>query len=152
MNRKDRTPSRKRWMRTFLAMNSSDRNLCLEAACLLVFARIVLLIFPFKWLPGLVRFRQEKITPCQEQLPRAQRASWAVRTVAPRIPLRLLCLPQAIALKWMLNLRSIRSVMRFGVKKGSQEGFKAHAWVLVDDTPVIGRVRLRDYSTIASFD
>lgn len=63
--------------------------------------------------------------------------TWAVRTAAHILPFRLLCLPQALAVKYLL--RHVPDLpLHIGVQHGPDKHFQAHAWVEKDGRPIIG--------------
>ncbi len=64
-------------------------------------------------------------------------AAWAVRAVAYRLPFGLTCLPQALALKYLLR-RDPNMPLHIGVQTAIPQGFQAHAWIEKDGRVVIG--------------
>lgn len=60
----------------------------------------------------------------------------AVSRAAGLLPWRPTCLPQALAARLMLRRRGIDFESHLGVIKTSP--FKAHAWVTVRGTPIVG--------------
>jgi hypothetical protein len=65
-----------------------------------------------------------------------KRAVWSVISGSRFVP-RATCLTQALTLRWRLQQLGIGSQLRIGVMR--EEGiFKAHAWLEVDGTTVIG--------------
>jgi hypothetical protein len=57
----------------------------------------------------------------------------AVATAAAFLPFRLRCLEQAVAVHSLLRYYGHQSALRIGV---TPFGFRAHAWVEVDDIPL----------------
>jgi hypothetical protein len=68
--------------------------------------------------------------------PEARLVGRAVDLVAARLPWRPVCLPQAIATRWLLRRRGIVCVAHLGVT--ATEPFVAHAWITVRGTVVQG--------------
>ncbi|WP_373330709.1 lasso peptide biosynthesis B2 protein [Salmonirosea aquatica] len=64
-------------------------------------------------------------------------AAWAVQTAAFRLPFALTCLPQALALKYILRCDPDMP-LHIGVQTAAPQGFEAHAWVEKDGHIVIG--------------
>lgn len=62
---------------------------------------------------------------------------WAVESAARLLPLRLLCLPQSLATKFLLG-QSEGVVMHIGVNKEKLKGFEFHAWVEKRGKTIIG--------------
>ena len=71
-----------------------------------------------------------KSAPTRQPLPERYLADtvWAVRAAAYHLPLSLLCLPQALAVKYLLRGQPGLS-LHIGVQQSTSEGFAAHAWV-----------------------
>jgi hypothetical protein len=137
-----------RWRR-FVALPASDRRLLVEAALLLLRARVQLAILPFSKVvvthPGQTPYG----SLCGvEQIPRV---GWAVETAARFSPLTLTCLPQALAAWWMLQARGHPARLIYGVSNDGKTGFSAHAWVEVDGIPVVGGAAARGYTVLTSF-
>ncbi len=57
-----------------------------------------------------------------------QDTAWAVRTAAHVLPVSLTCLPQALAVKYLLRLDP-NLPLNIGVQQSATAGFEAHAWV-----------------------
>lgn len=63
-----------------------------------------------------------------KSLVEVQRVTWAVRSAASHLPITLLCLPQALAVKYLLrNTATIE--LHIGVATTPEKSFMAHAWV-----------------------
>ena len=74
--------------------------------------------------------------------------------VAARLPMKPQCLARALAAKLMLERRGIGSTLYLGVRLDSvaapaAEAMRAHAWLMADGTPVVGRGA--DNAVIGSF-
>ncbi len=63
--------------------------------------------------------------------------AWAVKHTSRIVPFAS-CLTQALALQFMLARRGHTSAIRVGVKNDQASSFRAHAWVIWDDTVLIG--------------
>ena len=66
----------------------------------------------------------------------AVRVGSAVRRASRMLPWHPTCLPQALAARIMLRRRGIDYESHLGVIKTAP--FKAHAWVTVRGTPIVG--------------
>jgi Transglutaminase-like superfamily len=78
----------------------------------------------------------------------ARRVGFAVERVAALLPWHPVCLPQAVATRWMLTRRGIPNEAHLGVVSTSP--FSAHAWVTVDGAVVQGG-RAAEPTPLASF-
>ena len=137
----------------FLRHDWPGRCLLLEALGWLGWAKLLLQLVPFRWIaPRLGTLKAEsppEISPAEREL--ALRISWAVQSVAAHVPLGFVCLPQAIAAKWMLRRRHLASTLYLGVARPEEMRLTAHAWLRVGDKILTGRAESFAHSTIATF-
>lgn len=137
----------------FLGHDWAARALLLEALAWLCWAKFLLLAVPFRWLaPRLGKpMTQSPPTLSADEIQSAQRVSWAVQAVARHLPLGFVCLPQAIAAKWMLRRRRLASTLYVGVARPDQMKFTAHAWLRAGDKILTGRAESTTHTVIATF-
>lgn len=64
---------------------------------------------------------------------------WAIESVGRYAPPFINCLPRALALQRMLKRRGVRGTIRFGVKRENDK-VKAHAWLVLDEIVLVGRI------------
>jgi len=137
----------------FLGRAPADRRFLLEALAWLCWAELLLLLVPFRWIaPRLGRVTAQSpltINDAERQL--ALRVSWAVQSIARHVPLRFVCLPQAIAAKWMLRRRGLPSTLYLGLRPGGALKLSAHAWLRVGDQILTGRAGSFNHEMIATF-
>lgn len=137
----------------FLRHDWAGRTLLLEALVWLSWAKLLLLIVPFRWIaPRLGKLQAETaatLTETEHQL--AQRVAWAVQSVACHVPLGFVCLPQAMAAKWMLRHRGLASTLYLGVARPDEAKLTAHAWLRAGDKILTGRAESRTHTRIAAF-
>ena len=133
----------------FCAKPRAERLLIAEAAFYLVMAQLQLLCIPFR-----------RIAPRLTRRPRDGREADAVTragirraimTVAHNVPWQALCLPQAMAAKYMLARRGFTSTLRFGVGRDAAGDFLAHAWLEAGNAVVIGAGGTDPITPIAQF-
>ncbi|GAB5560618.1 MAG: hypothetical protein SynsKO_22650 [Synoicihabitans sp.] len=131
----------------------SDWWLLIEAMEILIWSKIQLCITPFS------RLAVPLGTPQAETLQRVSEShreqvskiSWAVQAVARYLPLRLVCLPQAMAASVMLNRRAIDSTLYLGVKMDQANALTAHAWLRSGIKWVTGADARRGQTIVACF-
>jgi len=148
-------------------MNRRELYFFLEAILFIAAARFCVYFLPLKW----YIFRLGSDTP--EALPQDNVSSDIVLLIrksillaANNMPWNTVCLPQAIAAKWMCKRRNIHSVMYLGVAKkadtaspehalhamfNQQTSISAHAWLKVDDTIITGRVGHKKFTVLKKF-
>jgi hypothetical protein len=132
------------------AMSGAGRRLVAEAALLLGVSRVLLLMVPFRRIaPLLSRLPAGAPPPVDPLLARS--VARAVTIAARNVPFRAVCLPQAMAAKFMLARRGQRSTLHLGVGKDDAGDLTAHAWLQSDGAIVLGAARVGDVIPIARF-
>lgn len=133
----------------------TERILLLEAFVLLAVARLGVLILPFRWLAKSLGHHMketaESIQPADLQL--ARMIGWAVRSAANYTPWESVCLPQAVAAKWMIKRRGIPGTLYLGVMKDETKAEKlaAHAWVRCGQVILTGAKGHLQYTVVSTF-
>jgi hypothetical protein len=137
----------------FMRRRRADRLLLLEALFWLAWAKLLLLTLPFRWIaPRLGRQMSESPDSLAEaDRPLARQVGWAVQAVARYVPLGFVCLPQAMAAKWMLRRRSMPSTLYLGLRHEEKAGLTAHAWLRAGDNIITGGAARVEHRVIATF-
>jgi Transglutaminase-like superfamily len=131
-------------------MPFSELRLVAEAALGLAVARLALISIPFRCIvPWLTRQpRHQK--PGANALMNIQ-VRRAVIIAARYAPWRAVCLPQAMAAKWMLARRGYSSTLYLGVSK-NRAAFIAHAWLDTGGMTVVGGANKADFTPVGRFE
>ncbi|PKN04109.1 MAG: hypothetical protein CVU74_08570 [Deltaproteobacteria bacterium HGW-Deltaproteobacteria-9] len=135
--------------------NGTERMLLLEAFLLLGAARLGVLILPFRLLAKSLGHHMTEadasIQPADLQLARI--IGWAVRSAANYTPWGSVCLPQAVAAKWMIKRRGIPGTLYLGVMKDETkpEKLAAHAWLRCGQIILTGAKGHRQYTVVSTF-
>jgi len=148
-----------RKIRTLAGVGWQRQTLVVEASASMLAARLILLL-PFRRVaPRLGEFvaptdprvaeRAAATTPDQAAI--ARTIGWAVRSTAPYMPFRSVCLQQAMAAQAMLRRRGIASVMHFGASPNDQRTIAGHAWLAAAGVKVTGYPIPPDMGKIACF-
>ncbi len=144
--------------RRFFGLPRGHKLLVVEAVAALAVARMALLFVPFRVLAasfGSIALPEEASAPAARASVAARdeirAVGWAVTRAARYVPFRAVCLPQAIAAKFMLDRRSIASVMHFGVAKNEGGPLAAHAWLDADQIEVTGYPIGPEFVEVARF-
>lgn len=120
-------------------------GLLLQALAAVVVFRVALTLRPYRQLAHYIRVhpsgQPDRLNP--------RLAAWAVQKAAKVVPAAS-CLPQALALQYLLARNGIAAVIRIGVEKGRAGGFNAHAWVLHREEIILGGTseRLEQFSIL----
>jgi len=134
------------------------RALVAEAVLCLLLARLALIFVPF---PRLARRLGRFVPPDEARrlaaapaAPHAQWAAdigWAVTRAARYVPFKAVCLPQAMAARFMLARRGVASTMHFGAARGEDKPLDAHAWLDAAGVEVTGYPVAKQFAEIACF-
>jgi hypothetical protein len=137
----------------FLRHDGRRRWLLCEALACLCWAKLLLLLVPFRWVAPLLGKPQTESPPAITSGERdlVLRVAWAVQSAAKHVPLGFVCLPQAMAAKWMLRRRHLASTLYLGVARPDEVKFTAHAWLRAGDKILTGRAESRTHTAIATF-
>ncbi|QRR01734.1 lasso peptide biosynthesis B2 protein [Dyadobacter sandarakinus] len=132
MFRKSRT-----YFAKWAALSQLERKFFLRAAVVLVLVKCGLTVLPFSTFRNIFHYLSQG--PKLPDLPSADinAAVWAVDTAANLLPLKLLCLPRALALKYILR-HAQALTLEIGVEINPNKSFEAHAWVERNGTILIG--------------
>jgi hypothetical protein len=147
------------WLR-WGQIDGQRRILLVEATACLLIARIALILVPFPHLarrfgtfvpPSDARViaMQSRTTPGETGL--AEAIGWAVTRAARYVPFKAVCLPQAMAARFMLSCRGIKSVLHFGATRGTHKAADAHAWLNAVGVEVTGYPAADNFAEIACF-
>lgn len=141
---------------TLRSMSGHDRLLFLEAVFLLAVARFCVRFLKFRHYAGLLgpQCDGEMAKPVkadQETSEEIQAIGQEIKRAANNVPWQSVCLPQAIAGKWMLKRRGITSDLYLGLAKDESTNLKAHAWLVAGDVPVTGVASKESFTQVARF-
>jgi hypothetical protein len=134
-----------RLLRRFAQLDYRKRLLLAEAALGLLAARFALMFISF---PQLARRFGTLVSVTDSRLLGASAdpyqaliavdVGWAVTRAARYVPLKAVCLPQAMAAHRMLRRRGVASVMHFGAVRGEAKPLDTHAWLDAAGVKVTG--------------
>ncbi|GAA4644393.1 hypothetical protein GCM10023115_23530 [Pontixanthobacter gangjinensis] len=143
-----------RKIRTFSDLPASEKFAFLEASILLAIARIVVDFVPLsKWRKQVAI---KTYQPCEaEQLgkPQREQARMVLRTikrVGRNVPVKFVCLPQALTARWMLSRRNIPTELFLGTRREAEVNREFHAWLMAGDIMVTGNCDPEDYAILGS--
>lgn len=145
---------------TALGLGPRRQLLVAEAAASMLAARLSLALFPFRRVargigtfvpPTDPRVAAQAQDVDTERAEVARSIGWAVRTMAPWMPFRSVCLQQAIAAHAMLRRRGIPAVMHFGAGKSDAKPLDAHAWLDAAGVKVTGYPIARHITELGCF-
>src|SRR5262245_42951525 len=138
-----------RKLRTLNSMSWADRGLVAEAAVMLAAARATLAILPFRWFEPWLSLNRAGDAPSNPLLVRRVRS--AVNIAARNLPLKVVCLPQAMAAKVMLARRATRSSLWIGTTRADDGELILHAWLEAGGMIVTGEAGRAGVTPVTRF-
>jgi hypothetical protein len=123
-------------LRKFILLPKSDRLLFMEALSLVILARMMLTLLPFRLCIKTIRATQYPHDANAGELRQVRNAL----TRANRLTCwKNVCLVQSFAARWMLQRRHIGSVLSIGAMHDPQKKLIAHAWISAGNFEVVPR-------------
>lgn len=150
----------RRPLHRFVQVDGRRRRLVAEAVSCLLAARLALIFIPFPRLAARLgtfvpptdwRVSHSSAISTPQHVELAKEIGWAVTRAARYVPFSAVCLPQAMAARFMLKRRGVGSVMHFGAAKGETKPIDAHAWLDAAGVEVTGYPVALQFSEIACF-
>lgn len=145
----------------FARRSGAEKLLLVEALVRLVGLRAFLLVYGLKRQPRLYgkAYRPEvgddengRIVLDEAQQKIARQVGWAIWRAERLLPFDVVCLPQALVGRRLLQNRGIRSVMYFGVEQGKPlKEVGTHAWLVSGPVKVTGFPLALRYRKFASY-
>ena len=140
--------------RTFLALPAADRFATFEAMAMLALARLLVALVPLKYWRGhmgIVTGPQDlRPAPSPADIAAGRRIRKLLQRADRNLPAEFICLPTALAARWMLRRRGIASDLFIGTRKTPEGEHKFHAWLKLGDHWVTGEFKDGFYATFAS--
>lgn len=122
-------------IRKFFLLHRKEKLLFFEAFFWIIWARGVLLFFPFRRILPLMK--QKKHTVSASSGLEMIRAS--ILRAAAATPWNSTCLMQSMAARQMLKRRRIHSRMSIGMTRDEHGKLLMHAWVECGDTTIVAK-------------
>lgn len=114
-----------------------------ETVSLLLFAMLLIKLLPFRFWRGLLGpVAQNETAPSPlhgQEAARAMAIGRRVRRIARKSPVEFVCLPQALAARWMLRMRGLETDLFIGAKRNDDDrATELHAWLMFADICLTG--------------
>ncbi|GGB99819.1 lasso peptide biosynthesis B2 protein [Dyadobacter sediminis] len=124
----------KRWK----SLSYDGKVIFLKSAVCLLLIKTGLTLLPFLQFRRLFHRITETSTVKEVSPQQIELTVWAVDTAANLLPFELLCLPRALAAKYLL--RKVPSLtLEIGIEVNPAKHFEAHAWVENNGTVIMGK-------------
>ena len=123
----------KRWKKS----SGYERVALLKAATTLLIVKAGLTILPFSSFRKIFHWFSKTDQVEEISQKEMEQTAMAIRLAADNLPFELLCLPRALAAKYLL--RKVPSLtLEIGIEINSTKVFEAHAWVERNGSIIIG--------------
>ena len=124
-------------MNRWRQLSGNERLAFLKAILCLLSIKTSLIILPFSTFRKLFHWFS-KTKEVKDLSPKhIKEIVWAVDSAADHLPFELLCLPRALAAKYLL--RKVPSLtLEIGIEINPSKSFEAHAWVEKNGSVIIG--------------
>ena len=140
---------------TFAELDGEERKAAFEAATALLSARILVAFVPLRYWRD--RFKPTARAPLDRDISDDDAKAIAlvrrsIKRAMRNAPLDFICLPQALAARWMLERRGIASELRIGALRKREDSRALHAWLRAGGDFVTGDCNLADYAVLGRED
>ena len=134
--------------RVFVRAPAAAKATALEAAAALLVARLLVKhVRMRRWRRWLILVEAPGPDAPKRRLSR--RTARILRRIARHAPFSAVCLPQAMALQWMLRRRGVASRLIFGARRSAEDaGLDFHAWLTVGGRCVIGGGEIETFAAL----
>ncbi len=141
--------------KTLLTLPRRRKSLLVEALVCLIRADLRIRKRPLKAVTDTLGTEQNPshVTLDKSQLDAALDVGHTIEMIAKNMPWSVLCMPQAVAVKWMLQRRGIPCTLYFGTKgdRRADNSLEAHAWVAIDNRIIIGGAHSKEHTALSAF-
>jgi hypothetical protein len=143
----------KRKLDRFFHLSPGERRAFFEAACMLLFVRLAVLLLPFRWIAP-------RLTACVSGSPvkhgtkldhQAALIGQSIDRAGYYMPWKSTCLVRAITGKFMLRRRRISNTLYLGVAWDEPHAMAAHAWLCCGNRIVTGAREKERFAVVAAF-
>jgi hypothetical protein len=139
----------------FRSLPGREKAALCEAATSLAIAQLMICCVPYsRWarMIGPILKESEVETPIADQRASIETVR-AVDIAARHFPWQLVCLPRAMAAKWMLSRRNVPSVLHLGIRRDATapSGTELHAWLSVGGEPWVGGEAADRFTLLARY-
>jgi hypothetical protein len=130
-----------------------EKWLLIEASFFLVIARLTIQLIPFKYLAPFLGKNKALSNTLLNQYDQEMigLVGHSIQRATNNLPWHTVCLPRAMAAKFMLRRRKIGSVLYLGVNKNESSELGAHAWTKAGNQILTGEEDIQNFTVIASF-
>lgn len=120
------------------------------AAAFLTLASVAVRLLPFRALARSAEWGRAQDVRGELDWFVARRMARAVASASRHLPWRTVCIQEALALHWLMRLRSLPSLLHFGISTGKDQ-LSAHVWVSLEGKILMGEESADSHAQVATF-
>jgi hypothetical protein len=140
--------SRANALSRFQRLGRERQVLLVEAAATLIMTSAALRLLPFE---RVIRLGAIPLSGRPGSASSAE-AVWAIESAGRRLPWRIVCIQKGIAAQRMLRRRGFDARLHYGIGRWAGEGeLKAHVWVTLGGSAVIGGAEAATFAEVAAY-
>jgi len=128
----------RKFINRWKSLSYNGKLLFLKSAICLILIKAGLSIFPFAAFRRIFHWITTTNTVREVSSEQIELTVWAVDTAANLLPFELVCLPRALATKYLLR-KAPDLTLEIGIEINPAKKFEAHAWVEKNGTVIMGK-------------
>ncbi len=139
--------------RKFINLNFGDKFLLFITGMLSLYFSLIVLAFPFKFIVSILGTKA-KVLSNELSLPEIQkvkRVEKCISRLSRHFPVKIKCLPKAMAAKYILKRYGLESTLYIGVSLEKAKSFHAHAWLVCGGIIVSGKEEVDQFKSLVFF-
>ena len=137
---------------SFLRLDAERRLAAAEALLTLAAASVLIRLLPFR-VVAVIASRSARALKlnCHPEDPGVSICCWAIEAWSKRVPWKAVCFQKGLALQLMLRRRGVPAKLHYGVAQTAAEGLRAHVWISIGPTVVLGGETKSAFTCLATF-
>ncbi len=133
--------------------DKTERKILNQTFFWLIYAFILARIIPLKWFNSILgEFKKEiEVGINENQIWLIDIAKKNIRRLKKRLPWKVKCFEEAIAVKKVLEKHRVKSTIYLGVSKNKNSKLIAHAWLKIGDDFITGKKGYEKFTVVGFF-
>ncbi len=140
-------------IKKYCSLDKTERKILNRTFFWLIYAFVLVRLIPLKWFNSILGEYNNvvEVTLNTKQLQLIFVVKKNIRRVKKHLPWKVKCFEEAITAKKLLEMVNIKSTLYLGVRKGSKQTLKAHAWLKSGDKFVSGEKGYKSFVTVGFY-
>lgn len=140
-------------LKKYYKIDKKERVILNQTFFWLIYAFVLVRIIPLKWFNSVLgEFKKEiefEINEDQLQLIKVLRKN--IRRLKRKLPWKVKCFEEAIAVKKVLERHQIKSTIYLGVSKDKNSKLIAHAWLKIGNVFITGKKGFEKFTVVGFY-